>query len=103
VVVCFGILHRVENPLGLLRGLAGVLAPAGRVLEETLGVAGDGRIELYEPGEVYRRDDYVRWGFGAEGLTALAAHASFARVMIDATPTIDGPPRILATLQRPGD
>ena len=103
VVVCFGILHRVENPLGLLRGLAGVLAPGGRMLVETLGVAGDGRIEVYEPGEVYRRDDYVYWGFGAEGLSALAAHAGFARVTIDATPTIDGHPRILATLEWPGD
>ena len=42
------------------------------------------------------------WGFGAEGLTALAAHAGFARVKIDATPTIDGHPRILATLEWPG-
>ena len=45
VVVCFGILHRVENPLGLLRGLGSLLAPGGRMLVETLGVAGDGRIE----------------------------------------------------------
>jgi tRNA (mo5U34)-methyltransferase len=29
VIVCFGILHRVENPLGLLRALGGLLAPAG--------------------------------------------------------------------------
>ena len=72
-------------------------------LLDSLGVAGDGRIEVYAPGEVYRRDDYVYWGFGAEGLTALAAHAGFARVTIDATPTIDGHPRILATLHWPGD
>ena len=103
VILCFGILHRVENPLGLLRGLAGLLAPGGRMLVETLGVAGDGRIELYEPGEVNRGDDYIYWGFGTGGLTALARHAGFARVTIDATPTIDGHPRILATLERPGD
>jgi len=103
VVVCFGILHRVENPLGLLRGLAGLLAPGGRVLVETLGVAGDGRIEAYEPGEVNRGDDYIYWGFGAGGLTALATHAGFACVTIGATPTIDGHPRILATLDLPGD
>ena len=103
VILCFGILHRVENPLGLLRGVAGLLAPGGRMLVETLGVAGDGRIELYEPGEVNRGDDYIYWGFGTGGLTALARHAGFARVTIDATPTIDGHPRILATLERPGD
>ena len=102
VILCFGILHRVENPLGLLRGVAGLLAPGGRMLVETLGVAGDGRIELYEPGEVNRGDDYIYWGFGTGGLTALARHAGFARVTIDATPTIDGHPRILATLERPG-
>jgi len=103
VILCFGILHRVENPLGLLRGVAGLLAPGGRMLVETLGVAGDGRIKLYEPGEVNRGDDYIYWGFGTGGLTALARHAGFARVTIDATPTIDGHPRILATLERPGD
>jgi SAM-dependent methyltransferase len=103
VILCFGILHRVENPLGLLRGVAGLLAPGGRMLVETLGVAGDGRIELYEPGEVNRGDDYIYWGFGTGGLTALARHAGFARVTIDATPTIDGHPRILAALERPGD
>ena len=63
----------------------------------------DGRIEIYEPGEVNRGDDYIYWGFGAGGLTALATYAGFARVTIDATPTIDGHPRILATLERPGD
>ena len=60
------------------------------------------RIEVHEPGDVYRGDDYTYWGFGAGGLTALATHAGFARVTINATPTIDGHPRILATLERPG-
>jgi 2-polyprenyl-3-methyl-5-hydroxy-6-metoxy-1,4-benzoquinol methylase len=41
VVLCFGILHRVENPLGLLRILGGLLAPGGRLLMETYGIAGD--------------------------------------------------------------
>ena len=59
VVICFGILHRVENPLGLLRGLGGLLSPGGRVLMETYGVAADMRagersIEVQAPGEVYR-------------------------------------------------
>jgi tRNA (mo5U34)-methyltransferase len=107
VVLCFGILHRVENPLGLLRLLGGLLAPAGRLLVETYGVVGDGRpadgrIEVYRPSEVYRGDDYVYWGFGVGGLSALATHAGFSRVLIDATPTIDGHPRILGTLERSG-
>jgi tRNA (mo5U34)-methyltransferase len=60
VVLCFGILHRVENPLGLLRILGGLLAPGGRLLMETYGIAGDasadGRsIEVQQPGEVPRR------------------------------------------------
>jgi tRNA (mo5U34)-methyltransferase len=107
VVLCFGILHRVENPLGLLRVLGALLALGGRLLVETYGVAvdgraADGRIEVHPPSEVYRGDDYVYWGFGAGGLSALATHACFSRVTINATPTIDGHPRILATLERPG-
>jgi tRNA (mo5U34)-methyltransferase len=106
VVLCFGILHRVENPLGLLRVLGGLLAPGGRMLVETLGVAGDNRldgrgIEVHERSDVYPGDDFVYWGFGAGGLSALAAHAGFSNVTIDATPTIDGHPRIMATLERP--
>ena len=57
---------------------------------------------MHEPGDVYRGDEYVYWGFGAGGLSALATHAGFSRVTIDATPTIDGHPRILATLERTG-
>ena len=107
VVFCFGILHRVENPLGLLRILGGLLAPGGKLLVEAYGIAGDGsvderNIEVQQPGGVYGGDDYVYWGFGAGGLSALATLAGFSRVTIDATPTIDGHPRILASLDRPG-
>jgi SAM-dependent methyltransferase len=108
VVICFGILHRVENPLGLLRGLGALLAPGGRLLLETYGAesdgsAGDHSIVVQAPGGVYRGDEYVYWGFTTGGLTALAGLAGLPRVTIDATPTIDGHPRILATLERPGD
>jgi SAM-dependent methyltransferase len=104
VVLCFGILHRVENPLGLLRVLGALVAPGGRLLADTYGMTGDagGDIEVHPPGDVYSHDDYVYWGFGARGLSALAAHAGFAGVTIDATPTVDGHPRILATFERPG-
>jgi tRNA (mo5U34)-methyltransferase len=106
VVLCFGILHRVENPLGLLRVLGGLLAPGGRMLVETLGVErdsrpGEHRIEVHTPSEVYEGDDFVYWGFPAGGLGALATLAGFAGITVDATPTIDGYPRTMATLERP--
>ena len=50
VVLCFGILHRVENPLGLLRRLAALLAPGGRLLVETYGIASDGRVDAHDRG-----------------------------------------------------
>jgi tRNA (mo5U34)-methyltransferase len=45
VIFCFGILHRVENPLGLMRALGERLAPGGRLLVETYGIARDGRVD----------------------------------------------------------
>ena len=106
VVLCFGILHRVENPLGLLRVLGGLLAPGGRMLLETYGIAGDNgaaerRIEVHQPSDVYSGDDFVYWGFGAGGLSALATLAGFSSLTIHDTPTIDGHPRIIGTLARP--
>jgi hypothetical protein len=80
-----------------------LLAPAGRLLVETYGVAGGAAgIEVHPPGGVYPGDEYVYWGFSADALDALAAHAGFARVTVDARPAIDGHPRILATLARHG-
>ena len=37
VVLCFGILHRVTDPIGLLQTLADVLTPGGEVVLETYG------------------------------------------------------------------
>jgi tRNA (mo5U34)-methyltransferase len=69
LVYCFGILHRVENPLGLLRVLRGRTASGGSVLVETYGVRPEDRdgpaIRVSEPGEVYARDEFVYWGFRA--------------------------------------
>ena len=103
VVLCFGILHRVENPLGMLRRLAALLAPGGRLLIETYGIAHDGRpdaraIEVQQPGDVYAGDEYVYWGFGAGGLTALARLAGLSSAHVDGTVIVDGHPRIMATL-----
>jgi SAM-dependent methyltransferase len=105
VVFCFGILHRVENPLGLLRRLGGLLSPGGRVLVETYGISGDGRvdqrtIEVKQRGEVYAGDDYVYWGFAAGGLVALGRLAGLPDVEVTGNVMVDGHPRILATLRR---
>ena len=106
VVFCFGILHRVENPLGLLRGLGELLSPGGQLLLETYGTSADGRvdqrtIEVKWPGEVYAGDDYVYWGFAAGGLAALGRLAGLPEVKVIGTVMVDGHPRILATLKRP--
>lgn len=105
MIFCFGILHRVENPLGLIRVLGGLLAPGGTLLVETYGASasanGDGStIEVQRPGSVYAGDEHVYWGFGGDGLSALASLAGFADTRIEATPTIDGHPRIVGTLLR---
>jgi tRNA (mo5U34)-methyltransferase len=103
LILCFGILHRVESPLGLLEVLRRRQADGGRVLVETYGVA-DRRLEdeaaihVLEPGEVYARDDFVYWGFTGPSLDRLAQHAGFARLEVIDTPTIAGHPRIVASL-----
>ena len=78
------------------------------MLLETYGIAGDNgsgerRIEVQQPSDVYSGDDFVYWGFGAGGLGALATLAGFSSLTIHDTPTIDGHPRIIGTLERPGD
>ena len=103
VILCFGILHRVESPLGLLKVLRRRLAGAGYVLLETYGVSTpelehEAAIHVWARGEVYAHDDFVYWGFSGESLTRLAHHAGFADVEIVDTPLIDGHPRIIATL-----
>jgi len=106
VVFCFGILHRVENPLGLLRRLGGVLTPGGRILVETYGMPEDGRadqhtIEVKQSGRVYADDDYVYWGFGAGGLAALGRLAGLPDVELSGRVVVAGHPRIMATLKPP--
>ncbi|MFA4964383.1 MAG: class I SAM-dependent methyltransferase [Thermoleophilia bacterium] len=101
-VYCCGILHRVENPLGLLRVLRGRTADGGALLVETYGLreeAGDGPvIRVTERGEVYACDDFVYWGFGVTGLERLAQIAGFARAESLATVEVDGHPRVIGRL-----
>ena len=105
VVLCFGILHRVTDPIRLLLALADVLAPGGEVVLETYGSdlpANSPAIEVHEPGDVYARDDFVYWGFSAEGLRRLARLVGLAEVEVVDELQIDGHPRILALLRAPG-
>ncbi len=102
LVYCCGILHRVENPLALLRLTRERVAPGGRVLVETYGSAAadnGAAIDVLAPRAIYPGDDYVYWGFGAAALKRLAAHAGFASVEVIDRPIVDGHPRILASMR----
>ena len=104
LVLCFGILHRVENPMGLLKMLRRRLAPGGRVLLETHGPAdraleSSAAVHIPSAGEVYARDDFVYWGFTPAGLDAMARHAGFEGFELIDAPVIDGHPRVLGGLR----
>jgi SAM-dependent methyltransferase len=103
-VLCFGILHRVANPLGLLEVLRRRLDDDGTLLLETYGVADPhledaAAIHVAEPGEVYARDDFVYWGFTGASLVRLARHAGFSEARVLARPVIDGHPRVIGELK----
>jgi tRNA (mo5U34)-methyltransferase len=105
VVLCFGILHRVTDPIALLRTLADVLAPGGEIVLETYGsrLAADApAIEVHEPGDVYARDDFVYWGFSPAGLRRLGRIVGLAELEVVDQLEIDGHPRILALLRAAG-
>jgi len=105
VVLCFGILHRVTDPIALLSALAAVLEPGGRVVLETYGSRLDPdspALEVHEPSDVYARDDFVDWGFGPEALRRLGRIAGLGEVEIVARVEIAGHPRILAMLRAAG-
>jgi tRNA (mo5U34)-methyltransferase len=105
VVLCFGILHRVTDPISLLRALADVLAPRGEIVLETYGSslpADAPAIEVHEPGAVYAGDDFVYWGFSTEGLRRLARIVGLDEIEIVDELQVDGHPRILALLRASG-
>ena len=103
LILCFGILHRVENPMGLLKTLRRRLVAGGRVLLETHGPADraletSAALHIPSAGEVYAHDDFVYWGFTAAGLDALARHAGFEGFELIDAPMIDGHSRVLGEL-----
>ena len=102
LIYCWGILHRVENPLGLLRVLRGRTADGGSVLVETYGVRPEDRdgpaIRVLTADEVYARDEFVYWGFGHAGLDRLARVAGFSRAEGFVEVEVDGHPRIMGRL-----
>jgi SAM-dependent methyltransferase len=99
LALCFGILHRVEDPAALLGLLRERMHPGGLVLVETYGVRRDeGAMAEHRPGDVYQGDAYVYWGFSAAGLDRLARSAGFAGFEQVCDPMVDGHPRILGAL-----
>jgi len=102
LVFCFGLLHRVDDPIGLLRVLRGATAKRGSVLVETYGVtpdgAGDSSIHVPELGEAYQCDEYVYWGFGRMAIERLARTAGFSKAVTLTEVEIDGHPRIVCRL-----
>ena len=101
-VYCCGILHRVENPLGLLRVLRGRTVSGGTVLIETYGLGPEQQdgaaIRVSRPGEVYARDEFVYWAFGDAGLERLARIAGFSEVGPFHCVQVAGHPRIIGRL-----
>lgn len=102
-VFCCGMLHRVENPLGMLHVLRGLLNPGGRILLETYGAGDDGArtpaIRVLAPGEANAGDDVHYWGYSAPAITRLARCASLRETGDTEERVIDGHPRIIATLR----
>jgi tRNA (mo5U34)-methyltransferase len=105
VALCFGILHRVTDPIALLQALADVLTPGGEIVLETYGSqlpADAPAIEVHEPGDVYARDDFVYWGFPAESLQRLGRIVGLDEVEVVDQLEVTGHPRILAVLRAAG-
>ncbi|MER5750879.1 methyltransferase domain-containing protein [Streptomyces sp. NPDC002088] len=102
-VFCCGMLHRVENPLGMLRTLRTLLNPGGEILLETYGMSGQSddasAVRVLAAGEATTGDDMHYWGFSAPAVTRLAAWAGLTETGDTEQRTVDGHPRIIATLR----
>jgi len=105
VAICFGLLHRVTDPVSLLRALADRLTSTGEIVLETYGSRLPGHLsalEVHEPGDVYARDDFVYWGFTPESLRRLGRIVGLDDMEVIDEVEIDGHPRILAVLSAAG-
>ena len=79
-----------------------MLAPGGEIVVETYGprlAADTPAIEVRGPGDVYERDEFVYWGFPAEGLRRLARVVGLDHVEIVDEVEVDVHPRIVAVLR----
>ena len=86
----------------MLQALVDVLDPGGEILVETYGsrVAADsGSLDVHGPGDGYAGDDFVYWGFPAEGLRRLGAMVGLDVIEVIDEVEIDGHPRIIASLR----
>ena len=104
-IFCFGLLHRVENPLGLLRLLTDRLNEGGRILIETYGVDADngnsnGNLHVPAPGEVYPHDRFVYWQFSSSALANLVKFTDLSSFELHGTELIDGHPRIIGVVRK---
>ena len=102
-IFCFGILHRVEHPIGLLQRLRRRLSPGGTILVETYGIRGDdgadnGTILVPSPDGVYEGDSYVYWQFSSSSLARLAVLAGLGEFELHDTPIVDDHPRIIGSI-----
>lgn len=103
VALCFGVLHRVTDPIALLQAIRGALALGGEIVVETYGsrsLDGVAAIEVHQPGDVYTRDSFVYWGFSAEGLHRLGRIVGLDEIEVVEQVSIAGHPRILAVLRQ---
>ncbi|EPH46078.1 class I SAM-dependent methyltransferase [Streptomyces aurantiacus] len=102
-VYCCGMLHRVENPLGVLRVLRGLLDTGGRILLETYGATGPEAalptVHVMAAGEANTGDNVHYWGLSAPALTRLARWAALEECGDTQVHTVDGHPRLIATLR----
>ena len=105
-IFCYGILHRVEDPFGLLKALAGRLTERGRMLVETHGIlddagAAEGTMLVPHPGNIYPHDNFVYWQFSSGALTHLSEFIEGCTFEMHSTPVIDGHPRIIGFVNAP--
>ena len=102
-IFCFGLLHRVENPLGLLRILTRRLTPRGRMLIETYGRAAanannDRALHVPAPGAIYPHDRFVYWQFSPGALANLVAFTERPHFELHANMLVEGHPRIIGAV-----